>query len=210
MKTQKEMLAEMFEMQDKLNCKIHPKWQKQNFPWHRAIWVECAELMDHYGYKWWKKQEPNIDQCKLELVDIWHFLMSFTLDHNLYDLDNIVSDIERAYDYGDIQDLKDEVEFFVIDCINGFANTYNFFWLCALIDLSFEELYKLYIGKNALNEFRNVNGYNDGTYKKIWGGREDNEHLIEILDSLNEQSPVFVAEVYDELCVRYQRECVLN
>ena len=34
---------------------------------------ECSELLDHYGWKWWKHQATDLDQVKLEIVDIWHF-----------------------------------------------------------------------------------------------------------------------------------------
>ena len=54
----------------------HPDWRGQGYPWYRAIWVECAELLDHYGWKWWKHQTPDLEQVQLELVDIWHFGLS--------------------------------------------------------------------------------------------------------------------------------------
>lgn len=34
------------------------------------FWTECAELMDHIGWKWWKKQEIDIEQAQIELIDI--------------------------------------------------------------------------------------------------------------------------------------------
>ncbi len=52
----------------------------------------------------------------------------------------------------------------------------------AQITLSYEELYKLYIGKNILNRFRQNHGYKSGDYMKVWSGREDNVVLQEILD----------------------------
>ena len=42
--------------------------------------------MDHYGWKWWKKQSPDTEQVKLELVDIWHFgLSQLILEHGIND-----------------------------------------------------------------------------------------------------------------------------
>lgn len=45
----------------------------------------------------------------------------------------------------------------------------------------------LNMGKNVLNRFRQANGYRtaikEGTYRKLWGGREDNEHLFPALDA---------------------------
>jgi len=69
----------MLELQDSMNTKVNADWQTQGFEWYRAIWVECAELLDHYGWKWWKKQSPDTEQVALELIDIWHFGLSILL-----------------------------------------------------------------------------------------------------------------------------------
>ena len=66
----KNQLITRLSLQDKMNTKVNNDWRAQNFQWYRAIWTECAELMDHYGWKWWKNQPVDIDQSKLELVDI--------------------------------------------------------------------------------------------------------------------------------------------
>jgi len=71
-----DMLATMARMQDGYNQVLHAQWRDQGFRFYRAIWVECAEMLDHYGWKWWKHGTPDMDQVKLELVDIWHFGMS--------------------------------------------------------------------------------------------------------------------------------------
>ena len=69
---QRQMLETMAQMQDSHNREVHPQWREQGFDYYRAIWVECAELLDHYGWKWWKHTVPDLDQSRLELVDIWH------------------------------------------------------------------------------------------------------------------------------------------
>ena len=70
----------MLEMQNAMNTKVHTEWFNQGFEWYRAIWVECAEMLDHYGWKWWKKQTPDTEQVILELVDIFHFGLSLRID----------------------------------------------------------------------------------------------------------------------------------
>ena len=71
-----QMLQTMAQMQEAHNIQVHPEWRTNGYAYYRAIWVECAEMLDHYGWKWWKKQSPDIEQVKLELVDIWHFALS--------------------------------------------------------------------------------------------------------------------------------------
>ena len=72
-----------------------------------------------------------------------------------------------------------------------------------LIDLDFDRLFRTYVGKNVLNFFRQDHGYKDGSYIKIWQGREDNEHLAEILSSLDSASAGFRDDVYQGLKARY-------
>ena len=58
----------MLNLQDSMNTKVNADWRRQNFAWYRAIWIECAELLDHYGWKWWKHQEMDRDQVVLCLL----------------------------------------------------------------------------------------------------------------------------------------------
>ena len=63
----------MMLMQDAINRQIDEDWADKGREWYRAIWIECAELMEHYGgWKWWKKDYPDMEQVLLEIVDIWH------------------------------------------------------------------------------------------------------------------------------------------
>ena len=63
----KQALVNMLNMQHRMNTRVHEDWINQQFEWYRAIWIECGELMDHFGYKWWKKQEPDMEQVRLEV-----------------------------------------------------------------------------------------------------------------------------------------------
>ena len=69
--------------------------------------------------------------------------------------------------------------------------------------LSADALYRHYVGKNVLNFFRQDHGYQDGTYIKEWQGREDNEHLSELLESLDATAAGFPEAVYEALTSRY-------
>jgi hypothetical protein len=41
----RDQFTAMLDMQDRMNIKVHPEWIKQNFAWHRALWIECGELI---------------------------------------------------------------------------------------------------------------------------------------------------------------------
>ncbi len=64
----------------------------------------------------------------------------------------------------------------------------------------------MYIGKNVLNRFRQSHGYKDGSYQKQWHGREDNEHLIEVLAEVPVSTPEYVSRLFSGLESRYLGE----
>jgi hypothetical protein len=72
--------------------------------------------------------------------------------------------------------------------------------------MDFDQLYRIYVGKNVLNFFRQDHGYKDGSYIKVWDGREDNEHLAELLTTLDSNSAGFRDQVYAGLKDRYPVE----
>ena len=71
------------------------------------------------------------------------------------------------------------------------------------LPLTFDELFEIYVGKNVLNAFRQRHGYKEGGYVKVWNGREDNEHLAELLREMDSAAPTFVADLEDALAARY-------
>ena len=75
--------------------------------------------------------------------------------------------------------------------------------LMQLTELSFEELFRHYVGKYVLNFFRQDHGYKTGEYVKIWNGREDNEVLMDVLKATDANSPDFKDKVYQGLKQAY-------
>ena len=61
----------------------------------------------------------------------------------------------------------------------------------------------MYVGKNVLNNFRQDHGYKTGEYQKLWSGREDNEHLVEVLEGLSCDPDDVPDAVYSALKARY-------
>ena len=197
-------LVTMLQLQDAMNRKVNEAWREADFPWYRAIWTECAEMLDHYGWKWWKHQKPDMEQVKLEIVDIWHFTLSAQLMQD-HPIDRTAQRIaEQLQHPSDAADLRSAIEALARDAIETHGgNIAIFARIMDLADMSFDDLYRMYIGKNVLNFFRQDHGYQEGHYVKIWHGREDNEHLVEILQKLNPDSVSFSDDIYRELNAAY-------
>ncbi len=200
------MVGTMAEMQDHHNRQVHPDWRQQGYAYYRAVWVECAELLDHFGWKWWKHQRPDLDQVKLEVVDIWHFGLSDLMRADA--LDPALADCLLAVSGdgvgGDAEDFRLAVEHLAEDTLrNRLFAMAPFADVLRALPLPLDELFRLYVGKNVLNNFRQQHGYKTGEYRKLWNGREDNEHLVEVLHSLDCAPGQLPEKVYQTLSVRY-------
>jgi dimeric dUTPase (all-alpha-NTP-PPase superfamily) len=203
----RQQFITMLEMQERMNRKVHPDWIKQNFAWHRALWIECGELIEHHGYKWWKKQEPAWAHVRLELVDIWHFGMSMCFDGSntpgqIADqmLDQLALERPAAVP------LLEAVEALATDVLVRRCFSVVRFWTAMeAAGLDSDSLFTAYVGKNVLNFFRQDHGYKDGSYHKKWDGREDNEHLSELLECLDRHDSAFPERLYAALEERYRQ-----
>lgn len=194
----------MLEMQNAMNTKVHAEWFNQGFEWYRAIWVECAEMLDHYGWKWWKKQTPDTEQVILELVDIFHFGLSLRIDGKTsYQeiAEQLTAELEKPTQ---ADDFKQTLELLAASAVaNKTFDAAAFAGCMAQIGMNIDDLYRGYVGKNTLNFFRQDHGYKDGSYIKVWHGQEDNEHLVEVVKSLDINQANFADLVYQGLKERY-------
>ena len=207
-----EAILNMLQMQHRMNSRVHEDWINQHFEWYRATWIECGELMDHVGYKWWKKQTPDMEQVRLEVVDIRHFGLSALFESDT-DLEVLAGEIADDFRVGaptgsEGQSASQRIHAATEALAQHALETRGFsvplfHALMQACGLSADALYRHYVGKNVLNFFRQDHGYQDGTYVKEWQGREDNEHLSELLESLDATTSNFPEAVYEALASRY-------
>ena len=194
----------MLELQDSMNSKVNADWRNAGNEWYRAIWMESSEMLEHYGWKWWKHQEPDVMQVKLEVVDIVHFALSIRLEQN-QPLEDTAELIARDFENSmQAEDIRKTIECLALLTLTDQGAHFTFIaGIMKYLDMSFDELYEIYVGKNVLNMFRQDNGYKEGTYNKIWNGREDNECLADIMKQLNGDSQTFQDDVYAALAQNY-------
>jgi dimeric dUTPase (all-alpha-NTP-PPase superfamily) len=198
----------MLELQDAMNSKVNADWRNAGYEWYRAIWMESSEMLEHYGWKWWKKQDADVMQVKLEVVDIVHFALSIRLvqgDGQGRTLDAIAGDIAADFENPNASDdIKTSIELLAKETlINQGAHFSIIAGIMDHLSMPFDELHEIYVGKNVLNMFRQDNGYKEGHYIKMWNGREDNEHLAEILNTLDSNATSFKNDIYAALELAY-------
>ena len=218
-------ILQMLELQQELNDATNGKnWEDgltkndKKINWRRCIYLEAAELIESYPWKHWKNIDasPDYENIKIEIVDIWHFIMSEAL--RLYKVENLgsISDIattitsmqgfdsfleenkgEQLDTYSEIELVEEMIKTLFCNAdIN--ALVISFLNMSSKLNLKLPELYKLYIGKNILNKFRQNHGYKEGSYIKEWNGKEDNVLMQEILASKNDITPEALYHALEE------------
>ena len=210
------MLRAMLELQDSMNRKINPDWMSAGYPFLRAVLVEAVEALEHYGWKWWKSQSPDLAQLRIELVDIWHFLLSEYLVRAHGDKARAAHDLFRDWTSGtkiefdavqyDIEtlDIRGKLELLAATAGVRRVCTPLVAGLLASCEVTAAQLFREYVSKNVLNHFRQDHGYKTGEYRKFWDGREDNVHLAQILLDLASSDEELPHALYKSLDERYE------
>jgi len=210
-------ILQMLELQQELNDATNGiNWEDgmtkngKKIDWRRCVYLEAAELIESYPWKHWKNIDasPDYANIKIEIVDIWHFIMSEALRIYKVDARGSIADIattvssmegfetftqeeksEKLDNYEEIALVEDMIRILFCDKENIDALIISFLTIASKLNLKLPELYKLYIGKNILNKFRQEHGYKEGSYIKVWNGEEDNVVMQRILNNKNEITP---------------------
>jgi dimeric dUTPase (all-alpha-NTP-PPase superfamily) len=172
--------------------------------------MEASEAIDSFNWKHWKdiNTEPDWENIKVELVDIWHFIMSELIRLN---------DEDYAYKYLSTKTSEDLNELALIEVFEkiisiSVTNTKCddiyairevsdlFFVALSHVGIDTEDLYRRYVVKNQLNSFRQNHGYKNGSYIKLWGKVEDNVVAFNIMDKYPNISP---SDLYQKLELEY-------
>lgn len=211
------MLLAMLELQDSMNKKIDSDWLSKHHAYLRAVLVEATEALEHYGWKWWKKQTPDMAQLRIEMIDIWHFVLSEYLLRAAGDkpaaVNTMMSDwtARASLDFDGKQyelttlDLRQQLELLAALsavrrlCLPLVAQ------LFVACDLPPATLFRDYVSKNVLNHFRQDRGYKSGDYKKFWDGAEDNVHMAAMLETISATDTELPDALYRALAGRYDQ-----
>lgn len=207
----------MLDLQYKLNSIVDQDWLIKKFPYLRAAFVESAEALDHLGWKWWKQQDTNIPQVQIEISDILHFYLSDILVSCTGNIKVATITMQqecqshaKSINIGEstfIIDDSDTQTLFELLAATSVLRTRSFPVFQKIMHrcgLDWSSLFEGYVSKNVLNIFRQNNGYKEGTYLKFWNNKEDNEHLHEIMLTLDPSAPSFSSDIYFCLTEKYK------
>ena len=191
----------MVKLQHELNIQTAgADYLDKSLGWNSAIIAESGELLESLGYKWWKKQVPDMDNVKVETIDLLHFVIS---EHIQFCYINNQKDLDLSFTIAEFSDYFREVDVYdnfdetnigkLIDLLN-YDNYDRFFIMKQIfkaLNMTNEDVYIAYIVKNCLNKFRQDFGYKDGTYIKEWQGREDNIVAYELANKIGATENLF-------------------
>jgi dimeric dUTPase (all-alpha-NTP-PPase superfamily) len=192
-------INECLTLQDYFNTQVNSRWRYAGYPFYRAAWMEIAEAVGPTNWKWWKEQKEDRQQLLLEFVDTFHFLISDVMIRG-----GSAEDINSAYSAADrmtkkVSDMEykfSKVELLMEELITRRVNMKSFWEVVIVFGFTIDDVLNMYLPKNTLNIFRQKNGYKEGTYIKIWNGKEDNKVLEEILENTQE---IGYDQIYQQL-----------
>ncbi len=211
-KNNMSLINNMFNLQQILNDNTNGNiWitgktkENRNISWYRCIYMEASEAIDSFNWKHWKdiNSANDINNAKVEIIDIWHFIMSQAIINNQqqyaekYENTNklplstttIIQNLEKIINLSSsASSIKDIIDVFFI-CLNN-------------LSMDTADLYAGYIVKNQLNKFRQDNGYKSGKYKKVWGKVEDNVVAFNIVQK---KPHISASQLYQELTNQYNK-----
>ena len=191
--TQSEVNKKMIGAEDWVAEALNPE---RGINYQLAILDEVVEFMrSAIAFKWWAKNELDADNAVVELVDILHFLTSFSIVVS-GSVEQCAEDMELGCIAAeDLEGTPDSVT----DCLVVFVNSLtadavdvdsqvlwvSFWTICRSAGVGIETILSMYRSKAVLNKFRTSMGYKLGTYRKTWlDGKEDNWYLTNYLKSV--------------------------
>ena len=206
------IFEKMVKLQHQFNKQVAEDYLDKNFNWNSAIIAESGELLDSLGYKWWKKQEPDMENVKVEAIDLLHFVISDRIQKNKKmfsekeSLDMVSIEFYNEFKTNKVLNDHSTLEDMIFYLIA--TNSYRLNVMKRIftkLNMSSEDVYISYITKNCLNKFRQDNGYKDGSYIKNWNGREDNIVAFEIANEWGADEELF-EQLYLDLETYYKEE----
>lgn len=169
-KEEYELIKEMLHMQSKLDEAIMDEYKLEELDEGKldlAILDEVGELTHELkaNWCWWKKTQAPVDNDKVlgELVDIWHFILSWQnhFNHGEERLrkEKVMIENIKQYVWG-LKNLQKEFVYVLTD-LPSFTDSRieALIAITEYLGFTIEDVYKAYCDKNKVNYQRLKEGY---------------------------------------------------
>ena len=161
----KEQLKEMFTMQKALNEAILKEFGEDSITEEKlelAIIDELGELTHELkgNWCWWKKTQPPVNRQRVleELVDVWHFVMTWEMATSEMEIDFIIKEY-GFYIFRFGGGVYGRLDTPIENTVKDYEKLPHLLGLTELLGFTFDEVYQEYINKNKENYDRLARGY---------------------------------------------------
>jgi hypothetical protein len=184
--------------------------------YHLQSLIEMCETLDHARNIGGIEQKLSYFHCSDSLVCVLHYYLS-NLNNTCH------GNVDLAM-HQFMEDNNDDFGIIEFDCDQYVLSEMSGFRLITLqlalmsvnrtslpligqvlasCGRTWQDLHQLFLGKTLLAVFRIDHGYEDGSYVKIWSGREDSDHLNDLISELDGSEDFCYGSVYSALSDRY-------
>lgn len=163
-----ELIKEMLHKQHKLDKSIMSAYGLKKITDDKlafAILDEVGELTHELkgGWCWWKKTQAPVDDKKVlgELVDVWHFVLSYQNNINLGEMSLYEFEKEKSEVNGILLPMRAEsLPYALVDIASCCHHALEILIaVTEYLGFTIEQVYEAYCGKNKINYQRLKEGY---------------------------------------------------
>ncbi|APV51406.1 hypothetical protein BWI17_17940 [Betaproteobacteria bacterium GR16-43] len=191
---ERDLALAMGRAQADFNAARDPDWLKAGWPFLRAAAVEGARALDRLDWKWWKREEGGNAAIGESLAAIWGHGLSHLLVERHGNFEELAKYLawSSRHSPGNVRtvaglsdpkglDLAGRLDLLVGLCSVGRFPLAVLADLFASCGVDWESLAAKHLGDLALRGFRLERNANECAVVAFGDGREDREHLCELL-----------------------------
>lgn len=210
-------IEEMYYLQDMINTKMCGEhWIEglsddgKAIKWNKCVFMESASALNTFSWEHWKEKELVNQKFALtsSVLNIWHYLISWDIaKHGSIEkaLKNFIEEKEcfsETMKNNEIS-VEDALETVMTSSLTNEIPYKPFFVLIdAMDEMSFGDLYSLYVGKFCIDTFRQNFELRNENYSHIWKGKEDYTYMLSFI---KDNDNISIDEMYEHLSIEYEK-----
>jgi hypothetical protein len=192
----------MARAQAELNSRRDPRWLDAGWPFLRAAVIEAARGLDRLDWKWWKREEGGPEGVAESLAVVWRHGLSHLIVERRGDLPAVAKYLawssrhgpgpvrmDDAIHHPGTRDLAGRLDLLVGLCSMGRFPLAVLADLFASCGVDWNALARRHLADCALLGFRLGCGQPEGAPVVFGDGREDREHLCELVPAFTGERP---------------------